>query len=357
MASDYNYEVTPVVGYNFSENATGLENSTLYGAEFQYNAVDSVIKPELSLLYSNTDYTNSTLDTGIYRMALNGVYEYDKVGIFTPLAKMGVGYENIDFVNTQRDSHDGAFLDAGVGAKIDLVNDIALKLEAVYMLKDGVDSAMDNNLALLAGINIPFGKKPQPEPVKPVDGDDDNDGVLNSIDACPNTPAGTKVDATGCKVDGDDDNDGVLNSVDACPTTPAGDKVDATGCTIVLQKIVEPELPVCPPKMNLNINFKFDSAVIKEESYPRVKEFSSILKCTPTYKAEIIGHTDSMGSEAYNMKLSQKRADAVKAMIVENGIEADRISTVAKGESEPVATNKTREGRAQNRRIEAALFE
>ncbi len=333
FASDYNYEVTPVIGYNVEEGNLGLDNAVLYGAEFQYNAVESLLKPELSVLYSQNDVENSTLESDILRIALNGVYEYEKIGSLTPLAKIGMGYETINGAHGTQNS-DGAFLDAGIGAKIALAKDIALKLEAVYMLKDGV-AFTDNNLLALAGINFSFGEKaqrepeptpePQPEP-EPIDGDDDNDGVLNSIDECPTTPAGEKVDEKGCKIE-------------------------------ALAEVIETKAPACPPKMNLNINFKFDSSEIKKESEPRVEEFSSLLKCTPSYQAEIIGHTDSVGSDAYNLKLSQRRADAVKDMIIKNGISPDRLTTTAKGESEPIATNKTKDGRAQNRRIEASLTE
>lgn len=329
FAQDYNYEITPVVGYNIAEGNIGLENQTLYGAELQYNDVSTFLKPELSVLYTDADYDNSTVSTDIYRIAINGVREFDSMGMFTPLAKIGVGYETID--TRLGRNRDGAFLNAGIGAKIPFNDAIALKLEAIYMLKNN-HSNMDSNLAMLAGLNFAFGPKsqPQPEPTpepkpqpKPVDGDDDKDGVLNSVDKCPNTKAGAKVDARGCE--------------------------------IALPKVIETKAEACPPKINLHINFKFDSSVIDEESKPRVTKFSEFLKCSKEYKAEIIGHTDSVGTDAYNQKLSQRRADAVRNELVKDGVAADRVTTTAKGESEPIATNKTREGRAENRRIEAQL--
>lgn len=360
MSQEYNYEITPVIGYNIAEGNLNLENQTLYGAEFQYNGCDTVLKPEISVLYTEADYENSLIDTDIYRFAINGVYEYEAIGIIKPLAKIGLGYETID--KHFADNTDSLFFNAGVGAKIHLIENLSLKLEAVYMLKNN-NIRWDNNLALLSGINFAFGPKAQkaapieaPTPTH-VEKDDDNDGVLNSKDRCPNTPSGATVDSDGCTVDGDNDNDGVLNSVDKCPTTPKGTKVDASGCKIVaLTQVVETETVVCPPKINLHINFKFDSSEIEEESKPRVNDFSEFLKCTPEYKANIIGHTDSTGSDAYNLKLSDRRANAVRDMIVKYGVPADKISTTAKGETEPVATNKTKEGRAQNRRIEAELI-
>lgn len=381
LAQDYKYEITPVIGYNIAEGNLDLKNQFLKGVELQFNDCDTYLKPELSILHTDADYENSNISTDIYRIAINGVREFDTMAGIIPLAKVGFGYETMDKHLAQ--NSDSAFIDAGVGAKVPFTDAIALKVEALYMLKNS-HSRWDSNLALLAGLNFAFGQKAQPEPI---DGDDDNDGVLNSVDKCPNTPAGTKVDASGCKIDGDDDQDGVLNSKDKCPNTPygtkvdangckidgdddkdgvlnsvdkcpnskAGAKVDASGCEIVSAKIMEVKAPVCPPKINLHINFKFDSAVIKEGSLERVDKFSDFLKCTPDYKAQIIGHTDSKGSEAYNIKLSQRRADAVRNRIIENGVSPEKVTTSARGESEPIATNKTREGRAQNRRIEAQL--
>ncbi|QFR44098.1 OmpA family protein [Sulfurimonas xiamenensis] len=370
IAQEYNYEITPVVGYNIAEGNLELENQTLYGAEVQYNGFDSLLKPELSVLYSDADYENSTISTDIYRIALNGVYEYDAISFIKPLAKIGFGYETID--NHLADNTDSIFLDMGVGAKVPFTDAIALKLEAVYMLKNN-HSRMDSNLALLAGLNFAFGPKAQEVAAETVDGDDDNDGVLNSADKCPSTPAGVKVDAYGCEIDGDDDNDGVLNSRDRCPNTIAGAKVDSAGCEIdgdddkdgvLNSKDKCPNTPAgnvvdsdgCTQKVNLHINFETASYTVDEASKQNVKKFADFLKARTNFNAKIIGHTDNVGSEASNQTLSENRANAVKELIVQHGIEANRIKTVGMGESAPAALNDTDEGRAQNRRIEAELL-
>ena len=347
MADNEKYEVTPVIGYNFVENELQLENAMLYGIEAQYNAYDSMFKPELSVLYSDVDYEHSNLDTDIYRFALNAVYEYDKMDMFTPLAKVGIGYETISDIYGTPNS-DGAFLDAGIGAKVELAKNLALKLEAIWMVKDGVNGR-DNNLATLVGINYAFGgSKPAPvvEPTtevkpapKPVDGDDDNDGVLNSVDMCPTTLAGIEVDAKGCALD--DDKDGIFNSVDKCPNTPANQVVDQDGCMLLV---------------DLHINFKTNSYNIDSPSHTNLDKFANFLEVKSNYSAKITGYTDSRGSASYNKKLSKKRADVVKTELVKRGVKADRIETDGMGEANPVATNTTEEGRAQNRRIEATLI-
>jgi len=171
--------------------------------------------------------------------------------------------------------------------------------------------------------------------------DDDNDGVPNYKDKCPDTPAGVKVDENGCKLVQDSDGDGVIDSLDKCPNTPKGVAVDKHGCPIII---------------NLNINFDFDSAEIKPEFLPKIKEVVEFLKANPAYKAEIQGHTDSIGSAAYNKKLSEKRAKAVYEVMVKMGIDPSRLTYVGYGEERPIADNSTPEGRAKNRRVEVHLY-
>ncbi len=383
MAKDYNYEITPLISYNIAEGNIDLDNYATFGAEFQYNGLDSVIKPELSILYSKADYNTNKLpsnaDTEVWRLALNGVYEYDKLGPIIPLAKAGLGYESMNdgSYTGQTGNADSAFIDAGIGAKIPFNDMIALKLEAVYMLKYN-DNRYDNNLAVLAGLNIAFGEKTQKTaPVKEetapvVDGDDDNDGVLNSKDVCPNTPAGLRVDVKGCFLDGDDDNDGILNASDACLASAVGEKVDATGCRIVEDDDKDgvvnsldicPNTPEgdavnsdgCPMKITLYVKFAYNSAVINEESYDIIQKYADFLNNYNSYSTKIIGHTDNKGSDSYNKKLSEKRANAIKNMLLKKGVPANRVSSVGMGESSPVADNSTQDGRAQNRRIEAVL--
>jgi OOP family OmpA-OmpF porin len=164
--------------------------------------------------------------------------------------------------------------------------------------------------------------------------DSDRDGVVDRLDACPNTPPGATVDAKGCELDAD--GDGVVDRIDRCPNTPRGDKVDAVGCGLTIA---------------LQVLFDTDSANIKSDSYGELDSFADFLKAVPSASGELQGHTDSVGSAAYNQKLSQRRADAVKAYVVGKGIDAARVTAKGYGESQPVADNKTPEGRAENRRV------
>ena len=169
--------------------------------------------------------------------------------------------------------------------------------------------------------------------------DSDGDGVADYLDKCPNTPKGATVDASGCPIDSD--RDGVPDYADKCPNTPYGLKVDAEGCVREAQTIVLQ-----------NVNFEFNKATLTADSKTVLDGVASGLKSDPQMKVELAGHTDSKGSDAYNKSLSQKRADSVKAYLVTQGIPASRLTAKGYGESKPVATNETDEGRAQNRRVE-----
>ena len=370
MATEYNWEVTPVVGFNLPEGSA-IDDSTIFGGELQYNGFASKIKPEIQYLYTEADMIGSNNQADISRIALNGVYSFDKIGEAIPLIKAGIGTEDI------ASTGDHPFFDFGIGAKIPHNDELALKLEAIYMFHG--ESDHKDALVLLAGLNYSFGAKAQPAapvvaaPVV-VDGDDDKDGVLNSLDKCPATPSAKvkTVDTTGCCVDGDDDKDGVLNSIDKCPTTPAGDTVNTQGCTVVLDDDKDgvlnasdicPNTPLgeavnvdgCPNVIVLHAKFDNNSAVVKEESFDLIQKYADFLNKYPAYSSKIVGHTSSTGKASYNLSLSQKRAKAVETMLIEKGVPASRLSSHGEGEVNPIADNTTKEGRAQNRRIEAEL--
>ncbi len=144
----------------------------------------------------------------------------------------------------------------------------------------------------------------------------------------------------------DSDRDGVPDYKDKCPNTPRGTKVDENGCPLVGEKLL----------ILHGINFEFDSAKIKEDSEIKLDEAAGTLEANPSIKVSIEGHTCSTGSEEYNLGLSKRRADAVKDYLISKGIAGERLSTVGKGEEDPIAPNDTQEGRSKNRRIEFVVI-
>lgn len=185
-----------------------------------------------------------------------------------------------------------------------------------------------------------------------LDGDDDKDGVINSRDKCPNTPPGVKVDEFGCPIpipvpEKDSDGDGILDNLDRCPDTPPGVKVDEFGCPIPLKEKVT---------VTLLVEFDFDKDKVKSLYHDDIEKVANLLKAYPKTDVELEGHTDSIGTDEYNMDLGMRRAESVKSYLVEElGIDASRISTRSYGESMPADTNDTPEGRQHNRRVVATI--
>ena len=183
--------------------------------------------------------------------------------------------------------------------------------------------------------------------------DRDGDGVPDGIDQCADTPRGKSVDARGCPIQTDADNDGVPDDRDLCPNTQVGVKVDKDGCPIELTE-KETELLDKGRITERMIHFETAKWVVLPESYPVLDNLGNILIQWPRLRIEIGGHADARGSEQYNHDLSHKRADAVMTYLLEkfSQLNRDNFTAVGYGESQPVASNKTVEGMAQNRRVE-----
>lgn len=239
------------------------------------------------------------------------------------------------------------------------------------------------------------------------DKDSDGDGVFDYLDKCPNTPAGIKVDEKGCPVDSD--GDGVTDDIDLCPETPAEARgyVDANGCPLdsdgdgvydYLDKcpgtpaeakgfVDENGCPtdkdgdgvydfedVCPDQAGVKANkgcpeikaevkqifekalngiqFETGSAKIKKASNGILDQVVDVMKENPSWKLSINGHTDNAGKPEKNQKLSEDRAAAVKAYLINKGIEESRLTSAGFGQDKPVASNATAAGKAKNRRVE-----
>ncbi|MBM4272631.1 MAG: OmpA family protein [Deltaproteobacteria bacterium] len=242
---------------------------------------------------------------------------------------------------------------------------------------DGVPDSRDKCPGTPAGVSVDRDGCPL---------DSDRDGVPDYLDKCPDTPAGVQVDRSGCPLDSD--GDGVPDYLDKCPDTPRGKKVDKDGCHTEEMK-VEREAPAvvdsdgdgvpdaadkCPDtpkgvkvdkdgcpiqeKVRITLDVKFDTgkAVIKPRYHKEIKKLADFMIKYPETKATIEGHTDNVGKEAANVKLSQARADSIKNYLVKKfKIAPSRLEAVGYGPKKPIASNKTADGRQKNRRVEAEI--
>lgn len=186
--------------------------------------------------------------------------------------------------------------------------------------------------------------------------DSDGDGIADKDDKCANTPKGYKVDAAGCPLD--QDKDGVVDSEDACPTV-AGLK-ENKGCPA---KEPEKKKEITADQVEIQ-NIKVDAAhFVSGKSYLTdyskgiLDKLVKILNSNPAYNVNAYGHTDSQGSDDQNIQLSKDRVDAVVKYLESKGIASTRIiQQKAFGETKPVASNDTEEGRLRNRRVEFEIF-
>jgi outer membrane protein OmpA-like peptidoglycan-associated protein len=224
---------------------------------------------------------------------------------------------------------------------------------------------------------VTIGEKAAPVVIEKLEPKDtDGDGVPDDIDRCPLDPEDKDgfQDEDGCP-DPDNDNDGIVDAMDACPNNPG--PLENRGCPVLdrdgdgipddLDKCPdEPGPPPdgCPKKYSL-LMVKKDRIEIKQQvkyqtgkfkvlpaSYKLLNQVVQVLNDYPKMKVRIEGHTDSVGGESFNLKLSQKRAEAVKAYLVGKGIADDRLEAAGYGLTRPIASNRTAKGRAQNRRTE-----
>lgn len=175
--------------------------------------------------------------------------------------------------------------------------------------------------------------------------DADSDGIKDSKDKCPNEAGPEKYQ--GCP---DTDGDGIIDREDKCPMVRGSLKYK--GCPPPKVKITKKKIVILE-----KVHFATAKAKIMQDSYELLKEVAAVLKENPQIqKVRIEGHTDSRGSRRYNMRLSKRRAKAVMDFIVNSGVDPNRLTYKGYGPTRPVATNRTRAGRAKNRRVEFSIL-
>jgi OOP family OmpA-OmpF porin len=182
------------------------------------------------------------------------------------------------------------------------------------------------------------------------DPDNDGDGIPDALDKCPNEPEDKDgfEDADGCP-DPDNDKDGVPDVADKCPNEPG---VPPDGCAKKYNLVVVTETKI---ELKQTVFFATNRATIRSVSFPLLNDVALALKDNPKLNVEVQGHTDSQGNDAFNLRLSQKRAEAVRTYLIKKGVVRDRMVAKGYGEEVPIADNRTSAGRAQNRRVEFVI--
>lgn len=337
-----NFYLNPAIGVQRFDSDRDLHNEELIslGLEYRYGKHWAT---EINWMDSSPDGGSGTPDVDLTQYGIDGIYYFkdrSEDSKFDPYGVIGVGHAEFDSnVNTDNETQ----FRLGAGMRYMLSHHWSLKADA-RAIYGHEDDTVDKLITL--GISYAFGGKSKPAmPVAPVDGDSDGDGVADSSDQCPNTPAGVAVDMKGCALDSD--GDGVPDYRDNCPNTEAGRAVDEHGCKFVLKRTEE---------VSLNVNFASNSSVVTKDYYDEVERVAAFMKKYGAVNAVIEGHTDNTGSDSYNKSLSQRRADAVMKVLVDRfGIAASRLSATGYGEAKPIASNDSKQGRLANRRVIAVM--
>nr|WP_297788412.1 OmpA family protein [uncultured Allomuricauda sp.] len=340
--------------------------------------------------------------------AIDGTIKYNflKNTTIDPFVEVGGGYTWVDEIGA-------GTVNGGVGVNLWFSDNLGFTLQTQY--KHAFEDYLVKHFQHMAGISIKFGGTdtdgdgiydkddacPEVAGLEAFNGcpDSDGDGIEDAKDSCPNE-AGSK-EMNGCP---DSDGDGVADKDDACPSTPGlpalagcpdadGDGIadkddecpneagpaenngcpwpDSDGdgvldkddqCPEIAGTVANNGCPEVTEEVQKQLNdyartilFDTGKSSIKAESTSVMVDIIQILNEYPNAKFTVEGHTDSVGSESLNQKLSEERANSVRDFLIDKGIDASRLTAIGYGEAKPIATNNTRAGRAQNRRVEINL--
>ena len=387
------FSLSPVVGGYTFDGKQHTETKPVYGVRAGYTFTKNLgVEGLFDYVASRT--TRGATDINLYRYGGELLYHFLPDNRLVPYLAAGYAGISREVAGTMLIPV-GAF-DYGLGVKYALCDGFALRGDVRHLVYR-YGGTTYNNLEYTVGLHFPFGGlKPAVKPVEPVPVqesyqpkaaaaapqvvveqvpeqppvaapapappappvDSDGDGVPDSLDKCPGTPAGVKVDKDGCPLDSD--GDGVPDYLDKCPGTSKGKAVDRNGCPYpeIFQEAAQKAAASGAKELKIDLRIEFDSgkASIKPKYDGRLKQVGEAMVQYPAIKAVIEGHTDNVGKAAMNKKLSERRAAAVKQYLVKKfKLAPARIATVGYGPSQPIGDNKTAKGKAQNRRIEGVF--
>jgi len=355
LAGDQNFDdrwyMTPNASFVKSDSDKNSRSGLAFGIGFGKFVTERL---SIDLEFDKmTQDAKSNGETTQKSVGLMGRYHFAEQMGFRPYLGLGVGALRhkdtvLPYANSVPSATE-AMMNLAAGMSKDLTDRVKLRTELRYRLENSDDTVTREDtfgdIIFNTGLSIAFGESPvqtsKTTLVEQAPIDSDKDGVSDAKDRCPQSPAGSNVDSTGCAiVDGDDDNDGVPNSKDACPNSVTGAVVGSDGCEVKV--VIELQ----------GVHFDTDKSTLKPESIAILNAAVKTMGEHGTILVEVAGHTDSRASDAYNQALSERRARVVYDYLVNHGISADRMTWKGYGESSPIATNDTEEGMARNRRTE-----
>jgi len=377
------FSISPVVGgYTFDDNQH-LDTNLIYGLRAGYNVTDN-FGIEALIDYVNTEASRANNRVEMYRYGGELLYHFMPESTFVPY--LAVGLAGLNFDAFGKSSNTYTAFDTGVGAKYFLNDKFALRADARYIVYSN-NSLAKNNLEYTLGAYIPFGGtqpvakpvEPPPAPAPPppppkVEPPPPPPAPTAALTVTPATVTKGETatlnwksqNASGCDIQpgiGPVPPQGVRAITPADSTSynlscsgAGGTATSAAGVTVVLPP--PPPKPkaaerFCDKPSTIIVEFDTNKSEIKTKYDEDLNKLGTFLKEWPKAKGEISGHTDNVGSDKYNLALSQRRAASVKTYLVDKfSIAPERLTTEGYGETKPIATNKTKEGRQLNRRIE-----
>lgn len=282
--------------------------------------------------YIEGNFTSDVIETGVdgttdfYRYGLGAdlVYSFGDRTSFTPFVLIGAGGTYHDVIPDSEDEFSWA-ANAGVGFLSGPISDFGFRIRLegryVYDAYEFLDKRQDIKIGL--GLELPL--------------------VLPGEAMTPPAVVEERVQVVSAEKPGDADGDGVADPYDACPDTPQGMEVDGRGCAL-------------PQVLTLTgVVFDFNKATLTPDARKILDDVAKKIVAYKKIPMELAGHTDNIGSDEYNLKLSDLRAKSALDYLVEQGVAADGLTAKGYGESQPVAPNDTDAGRQLNRRTELRI--
>jgi OOP family OmpA-OmpF porin len=327
-----NFEAYLGAGHYFLDSDRNLDDATSVELGAEVPMTDA-LSLEAWLSNYDTDVDTGAGDVDGNRYSLGGLYHFSDDSL-RPFISLGASHHDQDAGSVTHKETLG-YLGGGVKKYFD--NNIVLRGEVLAM------NSFDNEVtdyAVRLAVGYAFGRSASSEPVTETVVVKEVVKVLPKEEAVKPQP---KTKPAPKPVPVDSDNDGIIDSLDKCLGTDKAFKVDETGCPMMLTETVS---------IDMNVKFPTNSAVITEDNFVEIKKVADFMQQFEQTSVTVEGYSDDRGRAAYNKSLSQKRADAVRMTLINNfKLDAKRVSAIGYGEANPIADNKTAEGRAANRRV------